>query len=103
MGILSSSGSLTKLEGATWNSDLRIPPKQSVVVNFETIFKYSDYNTSKAKLHSDPNVPSDERDFPPALKAFAERRLKEFSGLVFLDYSAKYKIVLPSDWQDLHH
>ena len=102
MGVLTKTGSLSKLQDVTWDESLRIPPKQTMLITFEKSYKYGDYNTSSAKLNGSNSTHESGDLIPPDLNDFTKRRLKELDSLAFFDYSAKYKIVLPSNWQEIH-
>jgi hypothetical protein len=87
MRKLPKDGSLDKMDGATWDTTIRIPPQQSIGVAFMLPYKSSDYNTSAAELEPEAK-----------LTQFAGARLKEIDGLVFFDYASKYKVEMPKNW-----
>ncbi len=90
----SDDGSLLKVDDATWDGSLTIPPGQTVDARFDYKIKLSDYNTSLDKLASNTN--SD--DISPELTKFLDRRLQEIAGFVFFDYQNRYKIDMPRNW-----
>ena len=87
MRKLPKDGSLEKVDGATWDSSIKIPPQQTIGVVFLVPYRFSEYNTSAAELEPEAK-----------LTEFAGRRLKEIDGLVFFDYASKYKIEMPKNW-----
>jgi hypothetical protein len=89
MRKLPKDGSLEKMDGATWDGTIRIPPQQSIGVAFLMPYKFSDYNTSAAEVEPEAK-----------LTEFAGHRLKDIDGLVFFDYSSKYKILMARNWDN---
>jgi hypothetical protein len=96
MKKLPEDGSLMKLDGATWDNDVRVPPKQTINVVFDVPIKLADYSTSIAELNAGTTEPA-----RPTKKYvdFVNRRLKEMNGLVLMDYRDRFRIDLPSNWQ----
>ena len=78
MRKLPKDGSFDKMNGATWDGTIKIPPQQSVGMAFLMPYKFSDYNTSAAEIEPEAK-----------LSEFAGRRLKDIDGLVFFDYASK--------------
>ena len=91
------NGALSRLEGATWPTDLTIPAKQKVEVGFVVPYKFADYDTSAKELYGKAAVTGDGKQLEPskALLEFVSKRLKQVDGLVFFDFLNRYKIVLP--------
>ncbi len=90
MRKLPKDGSFDKMDGATWESTIRIPPQQSISVVFVMPYKFADFNTSAAEVEPDEK-----------LTEFVGRRLKDIDGLAFFDYASKYKIEMPKNWDAL--
>jgi hypothetical protein len=51
MNRSTDNGSLSRLDGASWPTDLIIPAKQTVEVRFIVRYRFEDYNTSAAELY----------------------------------------------------
>ena len=90
MKKLPKDSSFDKMDGAIWDSTIRIPPQQSIGVAFVMPYRFSDFNTSAAEVEPEAK-----------LVEFAGNRLKEIDGLVFFDYASKYKIEMPKNWDVL--
>jgi hypothetical protein len=102
MRKLPEDSSLAKV-AATWDDNVRIPPRQAVNATFEVTIKFSDYNMTAAKLHEEEWVPgsaAEPKDSPEFMK-FAGKRLAEMNGFALLDYSEKYRIDLPKNWNKI--
>ena len=95
MKRLPEDSSLDKLEGSAWDGTLRIPPKQTVNVTFDVPLKLSSYKTTSKALNG--ANPISEEATPEYMK-FVGNRLKEINGLVLLDYTNRYRIELPKNW-----
>lgn len=87
MRKLPKDSSFEKMDGAGWDTAIKIPPQQSVGVVFTVPYKFSDFNTSAAEVEPEAK-----------LAEFAGHRLKEIDGLVFFDYASKFKIEMPKNW-----
>jgi hypothetical protein len=87
MRKLPKDGSFEKLDGATWDSTIKIPPNQSINISFLMPYKLADFNMMPPDL-----------DLDNKLTAFAGRRLNQIDGLAFFDYTAKYKVEMPRNW-----
>ena len=98
MKKLPGESSIEKLDGATWDGTVQIPPKQSVNVTFDVPFELSAYNTTMAELQKGEK--SDGDFLTNHYTAFLNKRMKEIDGLVLMDYSDRYRIELPSNWQN---
>ena len=98
MKKLPGESSLEKLDGATWDGTIQIPPKQSVNVTFDVPLELSAYSTSMAELNKDEKP--GESEMSSRYTAFLDKRLKEIDGLVLMDYTDRYRIDLPSNWQN---
>lgn len=75
---------LDTVDGVKWNSDVVIPPGQTVNMKFEIPYKLSDYDLTGAKVISDKS----EIDF-------AAKRMKEMDGFRFFDSAKRYEIDFP--------
>jgi hypothetical protein len=84
MRKLPADSSLEKLDGAVWDSTVRIPPHQSVGIIFSVPYRLSEYSTSAAELGLEDK-----------LSEFLGRRLRDINGMTFFDYAAKYRIEMP--------
>jgi hypothetical protein len=75
---------LDTINGIKWNSDVVIPPGQTVNVKFEIPYPLSDYNSTAL-------------DLTPVQKEieFAQRRMKEIGGFRFFDNTQRYEIDFP--------
>lgn len=82
--------SLVKLNSATWDTSLRIPPGQTLTVAFNVDYPLADYNTTSAEISAGGES--------KGLIPFLTRRMNETNGLVFLDYVDNYRIELPRNW-----
>jgi hypothetical protein len=89
MRRLPKDGSFEKMDGATWDSTIRIPPNQSIGVAFLVPYRLSDFNMSSADIDSDTK-----------LAAFAGRRLQAIDGMAFFDFASKYKVEMARNWDD---
>lgn len=96
MRVLPDSKSLDRLYSFAWDSSLRIPPKQSVVVTFDTVWAFGSHKPKTSApdangfaFELEPRDTFDTR--------FVQDRLKDIDGFVFFDYGAKYKVELPRD------
>lgn len=76
-----STASVEKLDGATWDTTVRIPPRQSVAIVFSVPFRLSEFGTSSGEL-----------DTNDKLTEFMSRRLLDIKGMTFFDYAAKYRV-----------
>jgi hypothetical protein len=85
-----NASSVEKLEGATWDTTIRIPPRQSVGVVFSVRYRLAEFSTSNEEL-----------DTNDKLTEFLGRRLRDTSGMTFFDYAAKYRIEMPDIRQAL--
>jgi hypothetical protein len=74
MRKLPKDGSFDKMDGATWDGTIRIPPQESIAITFAMPYRFADFNTSVAEMEPDAK-----------LTEFAGRRLKEIDGLAFFD------------------
>jgi len=93
-------GSLVKLDGATWPI-FTIPAKQKIEVRFTVPYKFADYNTSAEELSGKPEVLLEKGAEPSQrVLGFVGRRMKEIDGLVFFDFSKRYKVLLPEKWRE---
>jgi hypothetical protein len=98
MRQIPEKGGFDKIENASWDNNLIIPPKQSLNVKFVVPYEFEDYNTSAKELYQSGWTPvgtTKGTEVPKELQAFVSRRLKEIDGFAFFDYGRKYKIVLP--------
>jgi hypothetical protein len=99
MSKSTENGALSRLEGATWPTDLTIPAKQRVEVGFVVPYEFADYNTSAEELYGEKGAGSGgdgkPLDASKELMKFVGDRLKQINGLVFFDFVNRYKIVLP--------
>jgi hypothetical protein len=86
MRKLPGNSALDKIDRATWDGTIRIPPNQTIAVTFTVPFRFSDYNTSGAEMPDE------------TLSKFAGNRLKDIDGLAFFDYGTKYKVEMPRNW-----
>ncbi len=93
MGKSGQTGVLSKIEGASWPIDFTIPAKQRVEVSFIVPYRFADFNTSAAELDG---APSGDGQLSQNLLDFVSRRLQNVNGLVFFDFSNRYRIVLPN-------
>jgi hypothetical protein len=95
MRRLPEDSSIQKIEDAKWDESTRIPPDQTVNVYFEVAYKFSDFDTSAAKLYGDKWVEgATGLDASPSLTEFVKRRLASINGMVFLDYVNRFRIEL---------
>ena len=90
----SDDGSLLKVDDATWDGALTIPPGQTIDARFEYQVKLSDYDTSLDKA----DLRYEEWRHKSELSKFLNRRLQEVAGFVFFDYQNRYNIDLPRNW-----
>lgn len=88
-------GTLLKVDDATWDEGLRIPPGQTVNVTFTWKVKESDYNTTYAELTA---IKPADGSISPGLDKFITTRMDEWAGFVFFDYLDNVKIDMPRDW-----
>lgn len=98
MEQLAGDASLLKAENASWDGDVQIPARQSVNVVFDVTVHLSDYNTTAEKL-AGPNP--NQGEISEEYSRFLGKRLKEINGLVLLDYSNRYRIELPENWNNV--
>jgi hypothetical protein len=98
MRQIPEKGGFDRIEDASWDNNLIIPPKQNLNVKFVVPYKFADYNTSAKQLYKSEWTPvgtTESADIPKEVLVFVDRRLKEIDGFAFFDYSKKYKITLP--------
>jgi hypothetical protein len=89
--------SLVKLDDATWDDTLIIPPGQTFNEKFTITYKLEDYSTSAAELNQ--YGPDEDKDMmSKAYRAFVDRRMNEIDGFVFYDYISHYRIERPRSW-----
>lgn len=55
MRKLTKDGSFDKMDGATWDGTIRIPPQQNIVITFAMPYRFADFNTSAAEMEPDAN------------------------------------------------
>jgi len=79
-----NASSVEKLDGASWDTTIRIPPGQSVGVVFSVPYRLGEFSTSNEEL-----------DTADKLTEFLGRRLRDINGMTFFDYAAKYRIEMP--------
>jgi hypothetical protein len=91
MRVLPADSSLEKVQSAEWDSETRIPPKQTINVIFKVTYDLAEFNTSAAELAKGPGDSNFNR--------FTLLRMLDIKSFEFFDYSAKFRIVMPSDWQ----
>lgn len=82
--------SVEKLDGATCDTTIRIPPHQNVSIVFSVPYKLGEFGTSNEEL-----------DTADKLTEFMGRRLRDINGMTFFDYAAKYRIEIPDIVQAL--
>jgi hypothetical protein len=75
---------LDTVEGVKWDSNVIIPPGQTVNVKFEIPFKLSEYNLKTEDLI----------DGKKEIE-FAQKRMKEMGGFRFFDNTQRYEIDFP--------
>jgi hypothetical protein len=75
------TSSVEKLDSATWDTTIRIPPHQSVGIVFSVPYRLAEFSTSNEEL-----------DTADKLTEFMGRRLRDINGMTFFDYAAKYRI-----------
>jgi hypothetical protein len=76
-----NASSVEKLDGASWDTTIRIPPHQSVGIVFSVPYRLAEFSTSNEEL-----------DTADKLTEFLGRRLRDINGMAFFDYAAKYRI-----------
>jgi hypothetical protein len=54
-----NASSVEKLDGATWDTTIRIPPRQSVSVVFSVPYRLAEFSTSNAQLDTVPTLLGD--------------------------------------------
>jgi hypothetical protein len=70
-----------------------------VSVKFQVPYRFTDYGATEAEM-KEPNKSGDMA--PDKLSTFLNHRLKETpDGFAFLDYQDRYRIELPSNWQNV--
>jgi hypothetical protein len=84
MIINSENKGLDTVDGVKWDSNVIIPPGQTVNVKFEIPYRLSEYNIKAEDL-----VP-DRKEIE-----FAQRRMKEMAGFRFFDNTQRYEIDFP--------
>ena len=91
------NGALSKIDGATWPTDLTLPARQKVEVTFVVPYKFAEYNTSADELYGKAPRADDGKPLEPSkdLMEFVSRRLKNVNGFVLFDFTSRYRIVLP--------
>ncbi len=78
-----------KLNASSWGERVIVPAKQTVNVEFDVPIHLEDFNKKAADLESDAD-----------LSKFINRRLSDMDGLVFFDYTHRYRIDLPNGWPE---
>lgn len=79
-----NASSVEKLDGATWDTTIRIPPRQSVAIVFSVPYRLAEFS-----------ITNEELDTNDKLTEFLSRRLRDVNGMTFFDYAAKYRIEMP--------
>lgn len=98
MRQIPEKGGFDRVDEASWDTNLVIPPRQTMNVRFVIPYKFADYDTSAQEMTVDGKGEKD--PISGGLVKFAGRRLKDIDGFAFFDYSKKYRILLSNGWKD---
>ena len=104
MRQIPEKGGFDRIDDASWETNLVIPPKQTMDVRFVVPYRFADFGTSAQELNgsawSPVGVTKMEDLAPAGLTKFAGLRLKNIDGFAFFDYSRRYRILLPNGWKN---